>query len=69
MLNSGVVLIFAGIAKRLLGIGFHDGKKRSLLNQGGLLKFNMEPENQPLEKEILLETIIVRFYVKLPEGK
>ena len=29
------------------------------------LKFNMEPENQPLEKEIPLETIIFRFHVKL----
>ena len=29
------------------------------------LKFNMEPENQPLEKEIPnLETIIFRFHVK-----
>ena len=29
-------------------------------------KFNMEPENQPLEKEIpILETTIVRFHVKL----
>ena len=48
------------------------GSKKSqdlnLVNGGTVstpLKFNMEPENQPLEKEIpALETIIFRFHVK-----
>ena len=41
----------------------------NLVNGGTVstpLKFNMEPENQPLEKEIpALETIIFRFHAKL----
>ena len=32
------------------------------------LKLNMEPENQPLEKEIPWKPIIFRFHVKLWEG-
>ena len=32
-------------------------------------KINMEPENRPLERKIIFETIIFRFYVNLPECK